>query len=236
LVGITFTAEPGEVVAIVGPNGAGKTTLVNLIPRFYELTGGSIKIDGIDIREIKMSSLRKHIGIVLQETVLFSGTVKENIAYADGSIPDEEIINAAKIANAHDFIMELPAGYDTYIGEGGVGLSGGQKQRIAIARTVLRRPEILILDEATSSMDQKSEAAVGVALERLMRGRTTFIIAHRLATITNADKIVVLDKGRITMLGKHEQLIKEQGIYRTLYEIQAKKEDASGEPVEQRVD
>lgn len=226
--GISFTARQGEMIAIVGPNGAGKTTLVNLIPRFYPLTDGSIRIDGRDIREIKVSSLRKHIGVVLQETILFSGTIKENIAYADPSVPDAKIVDAAKAANAHEFILDLPDGYKTRVGEGGVGLSGGQRQRISIARTLLRHPEILILDEATSSLDQKSEALLQEALERLLKDRTTFVIAHRLSTITKANRILVLDRGQIVQQGAHEELMKTEGIYRRLYEAQKTLEEEGG--------
>ncbi|MCE1247664.1 MAG: ABC transporter ATP-binding protein/permease [Firmicutes bacterium] len=220
LKGVNFAAEPGEMVAVVGPNGAGKTTLVNLIPRFYELTGGSIKVDGSDIRDIKLHSLRRHIGVVLQDTILFSGTIRENIAYGEPEIPMEKVMEAAKIANAHDFIMNLPGGYDAIVGERGVGLSGGQKQRISIARTILRQPEILILDEATSSLDQESEALVQEALENLMKGRTTFVIAHRMNTIKKADKIVVLNQGYVEEIGKHDELMAKNGLYRKLYEAQ----------------
>ena len=218
--GINFTAEPGEMIAIVGPNGAGKTTLVNLIPRFYPLTGGKIKIDGFNIENLKLKSLRNHIGVVLQDTVLFSGTIRENIAYGKPDIPDEEVIEAAKIAKAHSFIESLPDGYNTKVGERGTGLSGGQKQRISIARTILHHPEILILDEATSALDQESEALVQEALEHLMKNRTTFVIAHKLTTIKRADKIMVLDKGKIEELGKHDALMKKNGLYRKLYEAQ----------------
>ena len=232
--GITFTANPGEIVAVVGPNGAGKTTLVNLIPRFYTLTGGNIRIDGNDIDGIKLKSLRSHIGVVLQDTVLFSGTIRENIAFGCPDIPDEQVIEAARVANAHDFIMKQPHGYDTRVGERGVGLSGGQKQRISIARTILRQPEILILDEATSSMDQESEALVQEALEHLMRGRTTFVIAHRLSTIKRSDRIMVLNGGVIEEEGKHEDLMKNGGLYKKLYEAQKLLEEKSGEE-EQKV-
>ncbi len=227
--GINFTANPGEVVAIVGPNGAGKTTLVNLIPRFYTLTGGDIRIDGNNINDIKLKSLRSHIGVVLQDTVLFSGTIRENIAFGNPDAPEEEVIKAAKIANAHDFIMKQPHGYETKVGERGVGLSGGQKQRISIARTILRHPEILILDEATSSMDQESEALVQDALEHLMKGRTTFVIAHRLSTIKRADRIMVLNGGKIEEEGKHEELMKKGGLYKKLYEAQRVLEEKSRE-------
>lgn len=218
--GVNFTAQPGQMIAVVGPNGAGKTTIVNLIPRFYELTSGSIKIDGHDILDIKLKSLRSHIGVVLQDTVLFSGTVRENIAYGIPDTTEEEVIKAAKIANAHDFIMKLPDGYNTHVGEKGTGLSGGQKQRISIARTVLRHPRILILDEATSSLDQESEALVQEALESLMKGRTTFIIAHRLTTIKRADCIMVMNAGRIEETGKHEELMAKGGLYKKLYDAQ----------------
>jgi ATP-binding cassette, subfamily B, bacterial MsbA len=218
LKGIDLKVEPGQMIAIVGPNGAGKTTLVNLLPRFYELTGGSIKVDGVDIRDIKISSLRKHIGMVLQDSILFSGSIGENIAYADPDVPRHELEKAAKTAHAHDFITEQPGGYSTVIGEGGVGLSGGQKQRISIARTILRDPKILILDEPTSALDQKSEALVYDALEQLMKNRTTFVIAHRLSTIKKADKIVVMDQGKIAETGSHDELVSKESLYKRLYE------------------
>jgi subfamily B ATP-binding cassette protein MsbA len=228
LKGIDLSVKPGETVAIVGSNGAGKTTLVNLIPRFYEISAGSLKIDGKDIRNIKSSSLRKHIGIVLQDSILFSGKISENIAYANPDTPLESVEEAAKIANAHQFIKEQPEGYDTVIGEGGIGLSGGQKQRISIARTILRDPKILILDEPTSALDQKSEVLVYNALDQLMKGRTTFVIAHRLSTIQNADKIIVMDQGKIIESGKHSDLIIKDGLYKKLYEAHLKKDEAIG--------
>ena len=217
---INLEVKPGEVVALVGPSGAGKTTLVDLIFRFYDPIKGAIYIDGKDIRDLKLASLREHIGIVPQENVLFSGTLRDNIAYGDLSATDEEIIAAAKAANAHDFIMNFPDQYETIVGERGVGLSGGQRQRIAIARAILKDPEILILDEATSALDTESEALVQNALEKLMVNRTTFIIAHRLSTIKNADTIVVLDKGRIVEMGDHETLMSKRGIYYKLYQGQ----------------
>jgi len=218
--GISFIANPGRMIAVVGPNGAGKTTLVNLIPRFYELTGGNIRIDNMDLKDIKLKSLRKHIGVVLQDTVLFSGTIRENIAYGRPEIPLEKVIEAAKIANAHNFVMDKPDGYDTRVGERGVGLSGGQKQRISIARTILHEPKILILDEATSSLDQESEALVQEALEHLMKDRTTFVIAHRLETIRRADVILVLNEGKIEEQGTHDELMERKGLYCKLYEAQ----------------
>lgn len=219
---VNLTVKAGESVALVGPSGAGKTTLINLLTRFYNVKDGEITIDGHPISKIKLRSLRSHIGLVPQETILFSGTVKENIAYGRLGATDEDVINAAKEANAHDFIMKLPNGYNTYIGEHGAQLSGGQRQRIAIARSILKNPSILILDEATSSLDAESEALVQDALTRLMKGRTTFIIAHRLTTITNADKIVVIDKGRIVEVGTHQQLYERQGVYRRIFDSQIK--------------
>jgi len=208
-------------VALVGPSGACKTTLVNLIPRFYDPTEGRILVDGHDIRHVQMRSLREQIGIVPQETALFSGTVRDNIAYGKLDAADDEIEAAARAANAHDFISELPQGYATPVGERGVKLSGGQRQRVAIARALLKDPRILILDEATSSLDSESEQAVQEALERLMRDRTTFVIAHRLSTITNADWIVVLDGGRVMEQGRHADLVsREGGLYRRMHALQ----------------
>lgn len=219
---INLEARPGEVVALVGPSGAGKSTLVTLIPRFYDPSSGVIRMDGSDIKEFQLEELRKHIGIVPQETQLFSGTIAENIRYGRAGASDEELIEAAKAANAHDFILEFPQTYQTIVGEKGVKLSGGQRQRIAIARALLKNPRILILDEATSSLDSESEALVQEALEHLMQGRTTFVIAHRLSTIRNADRILVLDHGRLIEQGSHSELIAHAGLYKSLHDQQFK--------------
>jgi len=220
LAGINHTVESGNTLALVGPSGGGKTTLCHLIPRFYELVEGEILIDGIDIRDITLKSLRRNIGLVQQDIFLFTGTIKENILYGNTDASDEEVIEAAKNANIHDFIMTLPDGYNTYTGEKGVKLSGGQKQRISIARVFLKNPPILILDEATSALDNETEIIIQKALERLSVGRTTLVIAHRLSTIKNADEIIVLTDKGIKETGKHEQLIKEEGIYARLYNSQ----------------
>ncbi|MCD0178029.1 ATP-binding cassette domain-containing protein, partial [Deinococcus sp. 14RED07] len=210
----------GQVVALVGPSGAGKTTLVNLIPRFWDVTGGTLRVDGRDVREYALTDLRAQVGLVPQETLLFSGTVRENILYGRPGARPEEVEAAARAANAHEFIMAFAQGYDTVVGERGVKLSGGQRQRVAIARAVLKDPRILILDEATSALDNESESLVQAALERLMQGRTTFVIAHRLSTIRNADRIVVMDGGRVVEDGPHAALIAQGGLYRDLYELQ----------------
>ncbi len=217
---INFTVKKGQIVAFVGPSGAGKTSIVNLLLRFYDASTGSILIDGDDIKNFTLGSLRKRVGIVTQETILFNDTLKNNIAYGKMDASEEEIIRAAQMAEAHGFITQLPKGYDTVIGEMGVRLSGGQKQRIAIARAILRNPSILILDEATSSLDTESELLVQEALEHLMQNRTVLVIAHRLSTVRKADKIVVMDKGKIVQEGKHEELIKKGGLYKKLYELQ----------------
>jgi ATP-binding cassette subfamily B protein/subfamily B ATP-binding cassette protein MsbA len=215
-----LVVKPGEVVALVGKSGSGKTTLVNLIPRFYETSEGSIKVNGIDIKNYSLKEYRKNTGIVPQETFLFSGTIASNIAYGREESTMEEIVEAAKMANAYDFIMEFEKGFDTEVGERGAMISGGQKQRIAIARALIQDPEIMILDEATSALDTESERLVQDALDKLMEGRTTFVIAHRLSTIINADKIVVMEKGEIKEIGCHNELLDQDGIYKKLYETQ----------------
>lgn len=253
---VSLTVWAGEILALVGSSGAGKTTLVNLIPRFYDPTAGAILIDGVDLREIRLAALREQIGIVSQETHLFDDTVRNNIAYgrdeatitagggpadappvptpAGGGpgdappVPTEAIIQAARAAHAHEFIMRLPHAYDTLIGENGVKLSGGERQRLAIARALLRNPPILILDEATSSLDTESERMVQMALANLMQGRTTFVIAHRLSTVQRADRIAVLDRGRLAEVGRHEELLAHGGIYNRLYEMQFQDSEVEG--------
>jgi len=218
---ISVSVNKGEIIALVGPSGGGKSTLVDLIPRFYDPTSGEIIIDDINVKDIKIQSLRKLMGIVTQETFLFNESVKNNIAYGLENYPIEKIIEAAKAANAHNFILEMPDGYNTIIGERGVKISGGQRQRLSIARAILKNPDIMIFDEATSSLDNESEILVQEAIERMMVNRTTFVIAHRLSTIRNATRILVLDRGKIIQIGKHEDLIAdEKGLYRKFYEMQ----------------
>jgi ABC-type multidrug transport system fused ATPase/permease subunit len=218
---ITFEAREGQVVAIVGPTGAGKTTLASLLPRFYDATGGRILLDGCDIKGLTVESLREQISIVLQEPLLFSTTIAENIAYGRLGARPEEIVEAAKAANAHDFIMALPQQYDTMVGERGAQLSGGERQRIAVARAFLKNAPILILDEPTSSIDSRTEQVILDALERLMIGRTTFMIAHRLATVRHADQILVLNHGRLVQRGTHDELLRQDGLYKQLHEMQS---------------
>jgi len=217
---VSLRAQKGDILAIVGPSGVGKSTLVDLVPRFYDPVRGSVTLDGRDLRELDLKSLRQLMGIVTQETILFHETVRNNIAYGMAYVPLEEVIEVAKAANAHDFIEKLPKGYDTLIGERGVKLSGGQRQRLAIARALLKNPPILILDEATSALDTESEFLVQEAIERLMTNRTVFVIAHRLSTIQNASTIIVLEKGKIVQQGTHRQLLQEEGPYQHLYNLQ----------------
>lgn len=220
---LNLTVQAGQVLAIAGPSGGGKTSLVNMVPRFFEVTGGSILIDGQDIRAVAIKSLRSQIAMVTQETILFNDTIRNNIAYGDPHRSDEEIREAARAAHAYHFIMELPNGFDTVIGESGAKLSGGQRQRLSIARALLKNAPILILDEATSALDTESEREVQKALENLMKNRTTFVIAHRLSTIRNADRIIVVQEGRIVEEGRHEELLDlENGVYKTLYNLQHK--------------
>lgn len=223
---LSFKVNRGQIVAIVGPSGAGKSTIASLLPRFYDVTNGSIVIDGMDIRDVTLNSLREQVGIVPQETLLFNGSVYDNILYGRLDATKEEVEAAAKAANAHDFIMGLPEGYDTMLGDRGVNISGGQRQRISIARAILKNPQILILDEATSALDTESERVVQEALDRLMVGRTSFVIAHRLSTIKNADRILVMEKGRLVEDGSHEELMAQEGLYAHLYRIQYRSKEA----------
>ncbi|MES1259411.1 MAG: ATP-binding cassette domain-containing protein, partial [Gemmatimonadota bacterium] len=217
---LSLHLRPGEVVALVGPSGSGKTTIASLLPRFWDVADGAVLLDGIDVRQLRLHDLRSAIGTVPQEPVLFGGTIRENIAYAHPDASDAEIEAAAQVANAHEFIDRLPERYETIVGERGVKLSGGQRQRIAIARAVLKNPAVLILDEATSSLDNESERLVEAALERILVGRTTLIIAHRLSTVQRADRLVVLDKGEIVEEGTHAELLRSSGVYARLFQSQ----------------
>lgn len=218
---INLEVKAGEMIGLVGHSGAGKSTFINLLCRFYDVDEGVITIDGVPIRDIEQTELRRQIGVVLQETFLFDGTIAENIAYSKPDATPEDIMRAAKIANAHDFIVRLPDGYDTRVGERGHKLSGGEKQRVAIARAIIHDPKILILDEATASVDTETERQIQEALANLVKGRTTFAIAHRLSTLRNADRLVVLDRGKMVELGTHEELLeKEDGVYRKLVDAQ----------------
>lgn len=225
LTDISFVAEPGQRIALIGRPGAGKSSLVSLIPRFYDVTGGAVRIDGVDVREMDVKVLRQQIGIVLQDTFLFAVSIRENIAYGRPDLTEDEIVAAAKAAHAHDFILDLPEGYDTVVGERGISLSGGQKQRVSLARAIAMDPRILILDDATSNVDTETEFAIQQALRELVGGRTTFVIAHRLLTVKNADLVLVLDQGKIVERGTHETLLGLGGFYSTLYELQLKDQE-----------
>ena len=228
---ISFVAEPGQVIALLGATGSGKSTIVHLLPRFYDVSHGKILIDDLDIRDVTLESLRRNIGIVQQDIFLFSATVRDNIAYGVPEIDDERVVWAAKAARIHEFIMRMPEGYNTWVGERGVTLSGGQKQRISIARTLLMDPPVLILDDATSSVDTRTEYEILQALQSLMAGRTTFVIAQRLSTLKNADQILVLSEGRIVQQGTHEQLLTKDGIYREIYEMQLLPQEEAGRTI-----
>jgi subfamily B ATP-binding cassette protein MsbA len=223
---VSLRAAPGEVVALVGRSGAGKTTIASLLPRFWDVTGGRVTLDGHDVRDLAFADLRGAIGIVPQEPALFSGSVRDNIAYARPEATDAEVEAAARAAHAHEFIARLPQGYATPVGERGVKLSGGQRQRVAIARVFLKNPAVVVLDEATSSLDTESERLVEAALEELLEGRTTLIIAHRLSTVRRADRVVVLDHGRVVEEGTHAALLARGGVYATLYQGQFREDDA----------
>jgi len=219
---VNFKVSPGETIAIVGPTGSGKTTIINLIARFYDVTDGEVKIDGLNIKQIKQASLRKKVGVMLQEPFIFSGTIAENIKYAKEDASDEEVIAVSKAVGAHEFISKMKDGYESQVNERGAGLSIGQKQLIAFARVLLADPEILILDEATASVDTHTEVLLQKAIDKILEGRTSFVIAHRLSTIRNADKIMVVQQGRIVEMGTHDELLAKKGVYYNLYNVQYK--------------
>jgi ATP-binding cassette subfamily B protein len=229
---IDIEAKPGQVVALMGPTGSGKTTVVNLMPRFYDVTAGSISIDGVDIRSATLASLRQLIGTVQQDVFLFSATIGDNIAYGATGATQEQVEEAAKAAHIHDFIVSMPDGYDTWVGERGITLSGGQKQRIAIARTLLMDPRILILDDSTASVDTQTEYLIQQTLGKLMEGRTTFVIAQRLRTVKSADQILVLQDGRIVERGKHGELLRKDGIYRQIYDLELRDQEEALRPAQ----
>jgi ATP-binding cassette subfamily B protein len=226
--GVSFGAAPGQTVAILGATGSGKSSVINLIPRFYDVTGGKVMVDGYDVRDVMLESLRTQIGIVLQETNLFTGSIRDNIAFGRPDASDDEVIAAAKAAAAHDFIQSFPDGYNTPVGERGTTLSGGQKQRIAIARALLLNPRILILDDSTSAVDVQTEVVIQQALDRLMKGRTSFVIAQRISTVLNADNIVVLEKGRVAAQGRHQELMESSEIYAEIYRSQLVEDPVAG--------
>ncbi|MCH7580457.1 MAG: ABC transporter ATP-binding protein, partial [Chloroflexi bacterium] len=227
--GVDIEAKPGEVIALLGPTGSGKSTVVNLMPRFYDVTEGSIKIDGVDIRDATLKSLRENIGTVQQDVFLFSATIRDNIAYGVVDATQEEVERVAKAARLHDYIISQPEGYDTWVGERGLTLSGGQRQRIVIARTLLTDPKILILDDSTSSVDAETEHLIQQALSEVMKDRTTFVIAQRLKTLQTADQILVLERGRIVQRGTHEELIEEEGLYREIYDLELRDQEEAYE-------
>jgi len=229
---INLTVEPNQLIALIGQTGSGKTSLVNLIPRFYDASDGAVLVDGVDVRQADLVSLRRQIGIVLQTSLLFSDNIRENIRYGRSEATDEEVFAAAKAAQAHDFIVKFAQGYDTLVGERGVTLSGGQRQRIAIARALLMDPRILVLDDSTSSVDTQTEQLIQEALDRLMEGRTTFVIAHRLATVRRADLILVMDDGRIVQRGRHDELLSQGGLYKEIYDLQLSQQNRFSEEIE----
>jgi ABC-type multidrug transport system fused ATPase/permease subunit len=222
---ITIHAEPGQMVALLGPTGSGKSTVVNLLPRFYDVTSGAIRFDGQDIRDVTLESLRSAIGIVQQDVFLFASTIRENIAYGRPGATDEEVEQAAKAARIHEFILQLPDGYDTWVGERGATLSGGQRQRIAIARTILLDPKVLVFDDSTSSVDMRTEFLIQEALQNLMRGRTTFVIAQRLRTVQQADQIIVMRDGEIVERGRHLELLESGGFYQQIYDLELRDQE-----------